>query len=124
VPTEIDITRVLCALEEIADGGARGFTVGEGDWPLHGILVRVHRAVYAYRNHCPHAGHPLNLRPQQFLTPDGALLLCSSHGALFDKQTGFCIAGPCPGQFLTPIGVKVEAGYVMLTEEPLPQPHQ
>lgn len=120
MPTEIDVTRVLCALEEIAEGGARGFTVGEGDWPLHGVLVRVRGAVYAYRNHCPHAGHPLNLRPHQFLTADAALLLCSSHGAMFDKETGFCLAGPCPGKSLTPIGVKVERGYVILTEDPPP----
>lgn len=117
MPTEIDVTRVLCALEEIAEGGARGFTVGEGGWPLHGVLVRVRGAVYAYRNHCPHAGHPLNLRPHQFLTADAALLLCSSHGAMFDKETGFCLAGPCLGKSLTPIGVKVERGYVILTQD-------
>jgi nitrite reductase/ring-hydroxylating ferredoxin subunit len=111
-----DVTRVLCALAEIPDGGARGFTVGAGDWPLRGLLVRRASVVRAFVNHCPHAGHPLNLKPDQFLTPDGALILCASHGALFEKTDGLCIAGPCAGRSLAPVPVRVESGYVMLED--------
>jgi nitrite reductase/ring-hydroxylating ferredoxin subunit len=111
---EIDLARVLCALEEIPPGGARGFVFGEGDWPLRGFLVRDAKGVHAYVNRCPHAGHGLDLRPHQFLTPDGSLILCRSHGALFEKSTGACIAGPCNGRALTAIPVRVEAGYVLL----------
>ena len=37
---EIDLARVICPLHELADPGARGFTMGEGDWPLRGFIVR------------------------------------------------------------------------------------
>ena len=37
---EIDMTRVICPLHELADPGARGFTMGQGDWPLKGFVVR------------------------------------------------------------------------------------
>jgi nitrite reductase/ring-hydroxylating ferredoxin subunit len=114
---QIDVERVVCRLTEMTDPGARGFTIGSGDWPLRGFVVRVHAEVRGYVNHCPHAGHPLDLMPQRFLTHDGALILCSSHGALFDKLTGYCIAGPCAGQSLHAIALKIEAGFVMLADE-------
>jgi nitrite reductase/ring-hydroxylating ferredoxin subunit len=114
--SDIDLERVICRVSDIADPGARGFTVGRGDWPLRGFVVRENDNVWGYVNRCPHAGHPLNLQPHRFLTPGRELILCSSHGALFDRQTGFCIAGPCGGQSLTSVPLEIEAGYVMLAE--------
>jgi len=112
--SELDLTRVICALEEIPEGGCRGFTAGGGDWPLRGLLTREDGVVQAFVNRCPHAGHPLNLRPHDFLTPDGALLVCRSHGALFEKSEGLCVAGPCAGRALTRVAIEVSAGYVLL----------
>jgi nitrite reductase/ring-hydroxylating ferredoxin subunit len=115
-PREIDTTRVLCALSELEATGGRGFTVGEGDWPLRGFVVKTASGVAAYINTCPHAGHPLDLRQNHFLTPDRNLILCASHGAVFTRDTGLCIAGPCPGQSLTPVPIEVVGGYVMLAD--------
>ena len=105
---------MLCAVAELEETGSRGFAVGEGDWPLRGFIVKTATGVAAYVNYCPHAGHPLNLRPDRFLTPDRNLILCCSHGALFARDNGLCIAGPCAGQSLKTIAVEVVAGYVML----------
>ena len=113
---EFDVERVVCRLTDLAEYGARAFTIGTGDWPLRGFVVRVGDNVRGYVNHCPHAGHPLNLRPHRFLTPDNALIVCSSHGALFEKQTGYCVTGPCVGRSLRPVPLTVEAGFVMLAE--------
>jgi nitrite reductase/ring-hydroxylating ferredoxin subunit len=113
----IDVERVICRFAEMTDPGARAFTIGTGDWPLRGFIVRVREEVRGYVNHCPHAGHPLDLTPHRFLTHDGALILCGSHGALFDKLSGYCIAGPCAGRSLRPIPLKLEASFVMLADE-------
>jgi nitrite reductase/ring-hydroxylating ferredoxin subunit len=113
-PHELDVARVLCSLAELEATGSRGFAVGEGDWPLRGFIVKTPTGIAAYVNYCPHAGHPLNFRPHKFLTPDGNLILCCSHGALFVRDNGLCIAGPCQGQSLTPIPVEVVAGFVMV----------
>jgi nitrite reductase/ring-hydroxylating ferredoxin subunit len=113
----LDVERVICRLSDLEDPGARGFTIGQGDWPLRGFVVRVGGEAHAYVNRCPHAGHPLNLGPDRFLTPRGELILCSSHGALFDKRTGFCVAGPCAGRSLERVPTKIEAGFVMLADE-------
>ncbi len=111
---ELDTTRVLCALADLEATGSHGFSVGEGDWPLRGFVVKSTAGVAAYVNYCPHAGHPLNLRPNRFLTPDGNLILCCSHGAVFTRDEGLCVAGPCQGRTLTPIPIEVVEGYVML----------
>ena len=115
-PREIDTERVLCSLAELVETGSRGFSVGEGDWPLRGFVVRTATGVAAYVNTCPHAGHPLNFRPNRFLTPDRNLILCASHGALFARDNGLCIAGPCPGQSLRAVPIEVLGDYVLLAE--------
>ena len=81
----MDLERVICPLHELGDPGAKGFTMGGGDWPLRGFVVRRGPVVRGYVNHCPHAGFPLNWHPDQFLAPDAPLLLCVMHGALFDR---------------------------------------
>jgi nitrite reductase/ring-hydroxylating ferredoxin subunit len=114
----IDTARVICRKSELADPGARAFTTGSGVWPLKGFVVRQAEQVFAYLNRCPHAGHPLNLFENDFLTPDCRLLMCRSHGACFDISTGLCVAGPCLGAYLRPIAVRVERDYIMLAEDP------
>lgn len=108
----------VCTRAELAEHGARGFSVGEGDWPLRGFVVALpDGGLRAYRNRCPHAGHPLDLLPHRFLTPDRRHIICSSHGALFEPATGRCVAGPCPGRSLHELPVAVDAhGVVRLVE--------
>ena len=112
---ELDLERVVCRLSEL-EGGARGFSIRGSDWPLRLFVVRAADTVRGYLNRCPHAGHPLDLRPQHFLTADGTLILCSSHGALFEKSTGYCVAGPCAGRSLTPVALEVKCGLVLLAD--------
>ena len=111
---EVDLARVICPLHELADPGAKGFTMGEGDWPLRGFVVRRGGGVHAYVNHCPHAGFPLNWQPDAFLAPEVPLILCVMHGALFELDSGLCVSGPCAGRSLRGLPVRVARGYVML----------
>jgi nitrite reductase/ring-hydroxylating ferredoxin subunit len=121
---ELDRSKVICALDELPDPGAREFSMGEGDWPLRGFVVRYRGQVFAYRNSCPHAGHPLNWKPNGFFALGNELLMCSSHGALFTPDTGKCIAGPCVGRALRALEIEVNSGYVVLREQPdVPQSH-
>lgn len=111
---EIDTTRVVCRVTELPEEGCREFRIGEGDWPLKGFVLRVRDEIVGYVNRCPHAGHPLNLRPQQFLTSDASLIVCSSHGALFEKRTGYCVAGPCAGRSLQTVPLRIVDGLIIL----------
>lgn len=105
-------------LEELGDPGCREFQIGEGDWPLHGFVVRHGNEVHAYENICMHVGHPLNWMPDQFLTKDRNAIVCASHGALYEIDSGLCFAGPCIGKTLRPVDVDVRDGMIYVAGRP------
>ncbi|MGH8496485.1 MAG: Rieske (2Fe-2S) protein [Gammaproteobacteria bacterium] len=104
----------LCRLDEIRDPGTRLFDLGSGGWPAEGFVVRRGEEVFAYVNVCPHAGHALDWRPDGFLTNDRSMIMCSAHGAVFELETGLCVAGPCPGRSLRRLRVRVADGDVLV----------
>ncbi|MFO1401782.1 MAG: Rieske 2Fe-2S domain-containing protein [Steroidobacteraceae bacterium] len=114
---EIDTTRLLCTLAELEPTGCREFRLGGGEWPVKGFVVRVGEGARAYVNRCAHVAYPLNHLPDVFLGLDGAAIQCRMHGALFEKETGHCIAGPCAGQSLIPLPVAIVGDYVLLGGE-------
>ena len=108
------MTEALCRLDEIDDGGAKGFSLTGGGATREIFVVRQGRRVFAYVNSCPHIGTPLELLPDRFLTADGLEILCSTHGARFEIGSGRCLAGPCRGRSLQPVSVRLDGGTVIL----------
>ena len=102
-------------LEEIEDPGCREFQIGDGDWPFRGFVVRQGDQVYAYQNFCVHVGHPLNWIPNGFLTKDRSAIICASHGAIYEIDSGLCVGGPCVGKSLHRVEAEVEDGVVFVT---------
>ena len=104
----------VCALADLTDPGSKSFAIEQGDWPLHGFVVRKDNQVFGYLNVCPHAGRMLNWGPDRYLTKDQSLIMCSAHGALFEISTGTCVAGPCQGDALSRIDARIEDDQVMV----------
>lgn len=104
----------LCALKEIPDGQGRGFVFGEGTARRAVFVIRRGERLFAYENSCPHVGSPLDWVPDRFLDRDGRHILCSTHGALFRIEDGYCLAGPCAGDSLKPVALAVIAGDIFL----------
>ena len=77
------------------------------------ILHRDGDEVRAWLNVCPHAGRRLDWAPGQFLKSREGLLICAVHGASFELIGGECVAGPCRGQSLQPVAVRVREGEVL-----------
>jgi nitrite reductase/ring-hydroxylating ferredoxin subunit len=102
----------LGPLDLIADGGARGYVLQIGDKRFHGFVVRRGEAVFGYVDRCPHQGFPLAQVLDQYLTPDGDLIACSWHGAVFTVEEGACVGGPCVGARLAPWPVVAREGRV------------
>ena len=109
----------LGSLDDILDPGTRQFLWEEGEYPLAFFLVRQRNEVFAYVNQCPHAGHQLNWMPDRFLTRDGGLILCNSHGARFRIHDGFCVEGPCSGENLRPIAIEMKGEKIFARKEEL-----
>jgi nitrite reductase/ring-hydroxylating ferredoxin subunit len=102
-------------LDELDDPGCREFEIGEGDWPFRGFVVRQGGSVYAYQNFCAHAGHPLNWSPNAFLTKDKTAIICASHGATYQIDTGHCFAGPGAGGSLRKVDAVLRDGIIHVT---------
>lgn len=113
---EIDLSKVLCRLDELKATACKEFRLGGGEWPLTGFLVQVGAEVHGYVNRCAHQSLPLNYLPDRFLTHDGSMILCTAHGAIFEKTTGYCVAGPCAGRSLSRVAVRVIDGLVLLAD--------
>jgi nitrite reductase/ring-hydroxylating ferredoxin subunit len=110
--------RVLCRLEEIEDGEGKGFTLGQGPDARDIFVVREGGQVFGYVNSCPHLGTPLDWQGDRFISEDSGLIMCATHGALFEIADGTCVAGPCAGQSLQPVPVVADwDGRVLLGEE-------
>lgn len=102
----------LCAVADIADGGSNGFFVDTADGRLLYMAIRRGANVFVYVNSCPHTGMPLDFQPGQFLNADGTLIQCSTHGAQFRIEDGYCVSGPCEGDSLTAVETEIREGHV------------
>jgi nitrite reductase/ring-hydroxylating ferredoxin subunit len=106
--------RALCHMEEIPDGGARGFGPAPGGFT--GLFaVRRDGRIAVYVNSCPHLGVPLDWVPDRFLNARGDRIVCSTHGAEFRIGDGFCLCGPC-GRSLEAVPTALREGVIPVPE--------
>jgi nitrite reductase/ring-hydroxylating ferredoxin subunit len=108
----------IISADEIEEGTSKGIEVNE----LYMFAVKKDAKVFLYWNRCPHLGTPLEWEEDRFLDPDGALIICSTHGALFEIEGGRCLAGPCKGKHLQAIPFILDKGMVMVEESALRAP--
>jgi nitrite reductase/ring-hydroxylating ferredoxin subunit len=101
----------LCALADLADPGSKGFRFRADSRLFAGFLVRKGGLVLGYVDSCPHAGWPLGVLDERYLTRTGEHILCAGHGGLFTLD-GAGATTPCLGLSLTPWPVAVRDGEV------------
>ena len=105
----------ICNLNDIKANKSLGLLVSINGTKKPLIIVRVKNNVFVYVNSCPHVGTPLDLKPGQFLSHDKKNIVCSTHGALFEINTGLCIFGPCKNKYLETIPVHIDNDEILLT---------
>lgn len=118
LPAVMDIAppaplRPLCALDDLPAGESRGFTGAGADPALFAVRDQA-GAVQVYVNACPHLGVPLDWQPGRFLSADGSVIVCATHGAEFRLSDGLCLRGPCRGETLTKVPYDVRDGMIMV----------
>jgi nitrite reductase/ring-hydroxylating ferredoxin subunit len=97
----------VCAAEELADGGA-GVRVNAtyAGGPAVVFFVRFGGEAYGYLNRCAHVPMELDWVEGQFFESSGLYLMCATHGAIYQPETGKCVGGPCRGGRLRAVRVE------------------
>ena len=108
--------RLICASQALADSG-RGvrFEVEYFGQPAPAFAVRHRGKVQAYLNRCAHVAMELDWQEGAFFDAEGRDLLCSTHGATYDAQSGRCLGGPCNRSALVKLRVEERNGKVYFT---------
>ena len=104
----------LCALADLDATGAKGVTLGTLPHIREIVVVETARGVRAFANRCPHMYSTLETFPDRFLDETREHLVCSTHGARFRVEDGFCVSGPCQGYSLEPVSIRLEGSNVKL----------
>lgn len=112
-----DAARVICASEALVDGG-KGvrFEVARGGRQYPAFAVRYQGQVYAYLNSCAHVAVEMDWMDGEFFDYSKLYLICATHGATYEPETGLCVQGPCAGARLTRVAVIESDGAVRLNE--------
>ncbi|WP_439102741.1 Rieske (2Fe-2S) protein [Congregibacter sp.] len=95
---------------EMADNSSQSVTL-EG---RSLILVKRRDEFFLFENICPHTRETLAPLGGSLSDDSGDLIHCQRHGAEFLAETGECVAGPCMGESLTPVGFTIAAGQIYL----------
>ena len=115
--TEIAPKSFLCRSEELDVGGlGLRFEVQKEEENRPAFIVRSETGISAFLNRCGHLDLELDWSPGEFFDLDSRLLICATHGALYDPHSGVCKGGPCNGVGLTPLAVVEEEGVVYLAD--------
>lgn len=107
----------ICSSGELTNGcdGVEFNVIRKGE-VLPAFVVRYRNVVYAYVNRCSHMDFKLNFINTDFFDLERDNLICATHGALYNPQSGACMGGPCTGVGLLPIPVSEAGGKVTLIQ--------
>ena len=103
----------LGPIDIIPDHTARNFVLELRAGRFHGFVVRRGEQVDGYVDLCAHMAIPLAQKLDDYLTPDGSMIQCSWHGALYRIDDGECVGGPCVGAKLRPWPVTLRDGLIV-----------
>jgi nitrite reductase/ring-hydroxylating ferredoxin subunit len=106
--------RVVAKVAEMAPGSVKKFWLICRKYRVDGFLVNDRGSYYAYVNRCRHMPTPLDFVRDEFVSEDRRYLRCYTHGALYEFSTGLCVDGPCKGESLYPLPVRIDGGDVLV----------
>jgi nitrite reductase/ring-hydroxylating ferredoxin subunit len=110
--------RLICRSDAIREGGAGcRFEVRRGGETLPAFAIRFRGVVRAYINECRHESTELDWNAGEFFDAERLYLVCATHGALYQPDTGLCIEGPCRGARLGTVAVRECDGAIYCSED-------
>lgn len=79
-----------------------------------GFVIRFDNKPHAYINQCAHLPVELDWSEGEFYTRDKDFLICATHGAQYEPDTGYCVYGPCKGKRLQSLPVTEKDDQVII----------
>jgi nitrite reductase/ring-hydroxylating ferredoxin subunit len=104
---------VVARVGELAPGQTTKFLLRCHHREEECFLVNHRGTLYAYINRCCHVPMTMDWIDNQFMTEDKRYILCATHGACYQPDTGECIVGPPLGKFLTPVPLVIRGDTVI-----------
>jgi nitrite reductase/ring-hydroxylating ferredoxin subunit len=108
----------IAAAEKIEEGKTITFSFTRDDRPQEGFVGRFKGKLFAYENTCRHIPLTLDYGDNRFFDSKGETLICQTHGAVYEPDTGLCTRGPCAGASLFALEIVEEDGGVWFTGSP------
>jgi nitrite reductase/ring-hydroxylating ferredoxin subunit len=107
---------LICESSALAEAGEGiRFAVWIAGESRPAFAIRFGGTVHAYLNRCGHMPMELDWVLGRFFDADRRLLICSTHGALYDPVSGECRGGPCHGAGLSKLALVERDGKVYLS---------
>ena len=103
----------LCATDDFENKTTKGITLNNQQY----VVIQKDSQFYVYKNRCPHIGINLEYQPNRFLDKEEQYIQCANHGALFEIETGYCVAGPCSGKSLIAVAFQHTNNTILVSEE-------
>lgn len=107
-------SRVVARIGDLAPGSVKKFWLICRNYRIDAFLINDRGNFHAYVNRCRHMPTPLDFVRDDFLSDDGRFLRCYTHGALYEFATGRCVDGPCKGESLYRLPLRVERQEVLV----------
>jgi nitrite reductase/ring-hydroxylating ferredoxin subunit len=110
--------RLIANSQDLSDGGTgvRFLAIDAQGAESPAFVIRHRGKVHGFINRCAHIQVELDWQEGQFFDDEQRYLICATHGALYQPDTGECIAGPCKNGKLEKLAITEDGDGVFILE--------
>ena len=112
-PSEMPPSVTIAQLGEVEPGKTKKFMLSVEGRETECFVVNYDGQYFAYINRCAHVPMTMDWIDNQFLTEDARYILCATHGAAFEPDTGECVFGPPCGKFLVRVPLTIDGDRIL-----------
>jgi nitrite reductase/ring-hydroxylating ferredoxin subunit len=102
----------VARVEEVPPGRSKKFLLPVGGLEVECFVVHWSGGYHAWVNKCRHIAMSLDWVENRFFDEEGCHLLCATHGALYEPDSGRCVEGPPVGKRLIEVPLEVRGGEI------------
>ena len=111
------VSRIRVAkVDKVKEGQTIKFSFHRNEKPREGFVGLYQGKLFAYENTCRHIPITLDYGDNRFFDTEGKFIMCQTHGAIYEPDTGLCTRGPCAGASLYPLKIQEEDGILWFEE--------